>query len=66
MLRKYEYHRMLLCLLGKHECKKLVREGFFVNNNDVMKERDYVEALKEKNDMEIQSEAFGFNHTLSI
>ena len=23
MLKKYEYHSMLLCLLGKHECKKL-------------------------------------------
>ena len=30
-----------------------------------MTEHDYAEALKTEFDMEIQSEAFGFNHTLS-
>ena len=31
-----------------------------------MTERDYAEEFKEEFDMEIQSEEFGFNHTLSI
>ena len=31
-----------------------------------MVERDYAEALKEEFDMEIESEAFGFNRTVSI
>ena len=31
-----------------------------------MTERDYTEALKAEFDMEIQSEEFGFNRTLSI
>ena len=31
-----------------------------------MTEHEYDEALKEKYDMEIQSEVFGFNRTLSI
>ena len=34
--------------------------------NAMMIERDYAEALKSEFDMEIQSEAFGFNQTLSI
>ena len=29
MLNKYSYHRMLLCLLGKHKCKNLEENIFF-------------------------------------
>ena len=38
----------------------------FVDNNAVMKEHDYAESLKEEFGMEINSEAFCFNQTLSI
>ena len=46
MLLKYAYHRILLCLLGKHDCKNHRREAFLSENNDVMTERDYAEELK--------------------
>ena len=36
------------------------------DNNSVITERDYDEALKSEFDMKIQSESFGFNCTLSI
>ena len=36
------------------------------DNNAIMGEIVYAEALKSEFDMEIQSEAFGFNHTLPI
>ena len=51
---------MLLCLLGKHECKSIRREAFLEENNYVMIECDSDEALKEEFGMEIQSEDFGF------
>ena len=57
---------MLLCLPGKHEYTHTRNEAFLEDNNAVMIERDYAEALMAEFDMEIQSEAFGFNHTLSI
>ena len=40
--------------------------SFFYDNNGVIKERDYAESLKINFDMEIYSEAFGFNHNLFI
>ena len=46
VLNKYAYHRMLLCLLGKNECKNLSIEELLAENNDVMKECYYDEALK--------------------
>ena len=39
---------------------------FYADNNAVMIEHDYAEALKAEFDMENYSETFGFNHTLSI
>ena len=59
---------ILLCLLGKHDCKELRSEDILVDNNSnaAMIEHDYTEALKAEFDMEIQSESFGFNRTLSI
>ena len=57
---------MLLCLPGKHEYTHTRNEAFLEDNNAVMIERDYAEALMAEFDMEIQSEAFGFNYTLSI
>ena len=57
---------MLLCLLVKHKYKSLRNEASLVDINNVMTEHDYDEALKAEIDTEIQSEAFGFNHTLSI
>ena len=30
MLEKYAYHRMILCLLGEHECNDLRREFFWL------------------------------------
>ena len=66
MLSKYAYHRMLLCLLGKHEYKNLRNEDFLADNNAMMTKCDYDEALKANFDMEIQLEIFGFNRTLSI
>ena len=66
MLKKYEYHRMLIFLLGKHECKNIRREAFLAEKNAVVKERDCAESLKEEFDIEIQSEEFGFNRNLSI
>ena len=56
MLKKCAYHRILLCLLGKHECKNLRKEAFLDENNDGMTERDYDEALKAEFGMEIHSE----------
>ena len=46
MLRKYSYHRMLMFLLGKHECKELIRKYIFTDMNSVMTEHDYNESLK--------------------
>ena len=46
MSKKYAYHRMLLCLQGKHECKNLRNESFLEEMNAVMTERDYAEVLK--------------------
>ena len=61
MLNNYAYHRMLLCLIGKQECKNIRNEDFLEDMNDVMTERDYAEALKAEFDMEIQLKAFGLN-----
>ena len=47
MLNNYACHRMLLFLPGKHECKKLRIKYFFADNNYVITERFYDEALKE-------------------
>ena len=44
MLNKYAYHRMLFCLLGKHGCK-ILEDIVLEDNSDVIKERDYDEAL---------------------
>ena len=55
---------MLIFLLGKHDCKEIRRNCS--ENNVVMKERDYAEALKAEIDTETHSEAFVFNRTLSI
>ena len=44
MLNKYAYHRILLCLLEKHKCKRLIR--FFSRNNVVMIECDFAEEFK--------------------
>ena len=55
-----------MSLLGKHECKNLIREYFLSDNNSVMKEHDYADAFKEKFDIEFQSEEFGFNHNIYI
>ena len=46
--------------------KNIRNEYFLENMNYVMTEGDYAEALKAEFDMELQSEAFGFNRTLSI
>ena len=46
MLKKYAYHRMLLCLLGKYECTNLINEDFLEDMNAVMTEYDYAEAMK--------------------
>ena len=66
MSQKYAYHSMLFCLLGKYECKNLIREAFMEENNAVMTEHDYAEALKAEFYMEIKSGTFVFNRTLSI
>ena len=52
MLKMWAYHRMLLCLLGKHECNNL-RDNIFFENKAVMIEYDYSEALKAEVDMGI-------------
>ena len=39
---------------------------FFDDNNSVITEHDYAEALKAEFDTEIQSETFCFNHTIFI
>ena len=39
---------------------------FLADNNNIMAERHYAEALKEELETEIQSEAYDFNHTISI
>ena len=46
ILENYSYHRMLFYLLDKHELQDLIRESFSANNNYVMIEHDYDEALK--------------------
>ena len=42
------------------------KTSYFSDINDVMKEHDCDEASKAECDMEIQSEEFGFDRTLSI
>ena len=42
------------------------KTSYFADINDVMTEHDCDEASKAECDMEIQSEEFGFNRTLSI
>ena len=64
MLKNYAYHRIKLRLLGKNECKNTRIGDCLADNNSVMTERDYSEALKVKFDMEIQSYSFGLNLTL--
>ena len=55
---------MLIYLIGKHECKVL--RMLVSDNNAVMTEHSYSEALKADFDMKIQSEAFGFKLNISI
>ena len=50
----------------KKQVQKYYKIIVLAENNDVMIERDYDESLEAEFDMEIQSEAFGFNHTLFI
>ena len=63
---KYEYHIILLFLFVKHECNNLMKECFLEENNDVMIDHDYAEALKAQFDTEIQSEAFDSNSNIYI
>ena len=65
-LEKYVYHRMLFSCLGQYEAKKSRKDAFKANIQSVMTERDYAEGMKCEFDQEIQSEAFGYNRTLSI
>ena len=46
--------------------QKVNKTRLFSENNDVITERDYAEEVKAEFDMEIQSEAFGFNNNISI
>ena len=46
MLKKYEYHKMVMFLIVKHEYKELRRKYLFDENNTVITERDYAESLK--------------------
>ena len=46
--------------------KEVKKRRFFSDNNSFMTEHDYSGALKASFDMEIHSEAFGFNCSLSI
>ena len=55
MLNQYVYHSMLLCLLGRHECKNILNEAFLSDINTVMTERDYAKALKADFDMEMKT-----------
>ena len=41
VLNNFAYHRIILCLVGKHECKHLIRQYVFADNNSVMSESDY-------------------------
>ena len=49
---------------SKNERKNIRKECILADNNDVMIERNYSEALKSEFDKEIQSESFGFNCTI--
>ena len=51
--------------IGNHECKN-IEENLFIDNNVVITELDDTEIYKAESGMEIHSEAFGFNHTLSV
>ena len=44
MLKRYTYNRILLCLLGNHQCKNYIREDVLADKNAVTTERDYSEA----------------------
>ena len=55
MLKKYAYHRMLMCLISKNEYKELRKNIFLADINYVMKERDCAEVLKAELGTEIQS-----------
>ena len=57
---------MLFSCLGQYEAKKSRKDAFKANPQSIMTEQDYAEALKSEFDQEIQSEAFGYNRTLSI
>jgi hypothetical protein len=65
-LEKYVYHRMLFSCLGQYEAKKSRKDAFKSNPQSIMTDRDYAEGMKSEFDLEIQSEAFGYNRTLSI
>ena len=54
------------CVYQKNKSAKSYKIILLADNNDVMTERDYYEALKEDFDMENQAEAFCFNLTLQI
>ena len=58
ILMKYAYHRMLLCLIGKHGCKNLRDKVVLADMNAMMTQRNYTESLKTEFYMEIQSKAF--------
>ena len=55
-LKKYAYHKILLCLLGKYECKNLRRQYLLAENNSVTKESNYAKASNAEFDIEIQSD----------
>ena len=55
MLKKYAYNKMLFCFLGKKWFQNIIKDVFLDDNNSVMIELDYFEALKEEFDMELQS-----------
>ena len=46
MLKDYIYYSMLLFVIGKQKCKNIRREDFLEDNNTVITECDYAEALK--------------------
>eukprot|EP00957_Ditylum_brightwellii_P097580 7431586-Ditylum_brightwellii.AAC.1 len=55
-----------VALLGKHNDEEQRRQVFMNNKNALMTECDFAEGLKAESDIEIQSEAFGLNRSLSI
>ena len=65
-LEKYAYHLPHVQVLGKHHCSKLRHDAFLDNPSSLFTKRDYADRLQTAFSMEIQSDHFGKQRSLSM